>query len=126
MGGLLWHNDFYSAAIADSGCHDNRMDKLWWNEQWMGWPVDESYAKSSNVVHAGKLKGKLLLLVGELDVNVDPSSTLQVAHALNVAGKDYEMIVVPGFGHDVLAYTIYAPGVQERVDRFWHEWVNDA
>ena len=38
--------DFYKAAVADSGCHDNRMDKIWWNEQWMGWPVDESYVRA--------------------------------------------------------------------------------
>ncbi|KAK0643950.1 Alpha/Beta hydrolase protein [Cercophora newfieldiana] len=40
---LLHHGDFYNVAIADSGCHDNRMDKLWWNEAWMGYPVDEAY-----------------------------------------------------------------------------------
>ena len=61
-----------------AGCHDNRMDKIWWNEQWMGWPIGPQYADSSNVVHAGKLQGKLLLVVGELDTNVDPSSTMQV------------------------------------------------
>ena len=45
-----------------------------WNEQWMGWPVDDSYARSSNVDDAHKLQGKLLLMVGELDHNVDPAS----------------------------------------------------
>ncbi|KAG8166704.1 hypothetical protein KVR01_002393 [Diaporthe batatas] len=39
---LIHHGGFYKAAVADSGCHDNRMDKIWWNEQWMGYPVDES------------------------------------------------------------------------------------
>ena len=33
------HGDFYTAAVADCGCHDNRMDKIWWNELWMGWPL---------------------------------------------------------------------------------------
>lgn len=75
MRAVLDHADFYDAAAADCGCHDNRMDKLWWNEQWMGWPVDESYAKSSNVVDAHKLDGALLLTVGELDKNVDPVPT---------------------------------------------------
>ncbi len=42
MGGLLFHPDFYKAAYANSGCHDNRMDKIWWNEQWMGWPLGPS------------------------------------------------------------------------------------
>ncbi|MGD0528879.1 MAG: DPP IV N-terminal domain-containing protein [Polyangiaceae bacterium] len=101
MRALLDHGDFYKAAVADSGCHDNRMDKIWWNEQWMGWPVDESYVKSSNVADAHKLTGKLMLVVGELDHNVDPSSTMQVVDALIKADKDFELLYVPGGGHGV-------------------------
>ena len=96
---LLDHGDFYHVAVADCGCHDNRMDKVWWNEQWMGWPVDESYARSSNVDDAGKLQGKLLLMVGELDHNVDPASTMQVVNALEKAGKDFAMLVITGSDH---------------------------
>ena len=99
MRALIDHGDFYKAAAADCGCHDNRMDKVWWNELWMGWPVDASYEKSSNTVHAGKIQGKLLLTVGELDRNVDPATTMQVADALIKAKKDFELIVVPGGGH---------------------------
>lgn len=99
MGALIFHGDFYKAAAADCGCHDNRMDKIWWNEQWMDWPVDESYAANSNVVHADKLKGALFLSVGELDRNVDPSSTYQAVKALVDAGKDFEFLMLPGKGH---------------------------
>jgi dipeptidyl-peptidase-4 len=96
---LLDHHDLYKVAVADCGCHDNRMDKIWWNELWMGWPVDESYVASSNVVDAAKLEGKLLLTVGELDRNVDPASTMQVVDALVKAEKDFELLVLPGMGH---------------------------
>lgn len=99
LGALLHHGDFYKAAVADCGCHDNRVDKLWWNEAWMGWPVDESYARSSNVTHAHKLAGDLLLIVGELDRNVDPASTMQVVNALVKADKDFDLLVIPGAGH---------------------------
>ncbi|VGO15290.1 Dipeptidyl aminopeptidase 4 [Pontiella desulfatans] len=102
MRAVLDHADFYQVAIADCGCHDNRMDKLWWNEAWMGWPVDESYGKSSNLVDAHKLNGKLLLAVGMLDSNVDPSSTMQVVDALIQAGKDFELYAAPNGGHCVL------------------------
>jgi dipeptidyl aminopeptidase/acylaminoacyl peptidase len=101
LAALLHHGDFYDAAAADCGCHDNRLDKIWWNEAWMGWPVGAEYAANSNVTHAAKLRGKLLLTVGELDTNVDPSSTLQVARALIEAGRDFDFIVVPGGGHGV-------------------------
>jgi dipeptidyl aminopeptidase/acylaminoacyl peptidase len=77
------------------------MDKIWWNEAWMGWPIGPWYADSSNVTHAAKLRGKLLLTVGELDRNVDPASTMQVANALLAADKDFELVVVPGGGHGV-------------------------
>ena len=87
LGGMLFHPEFYKAAVSFAGCHDNRMDKIWWNEQWMGWPIGPEYAASSNVVHANKLQGKLLLVVGELDTNVDPASTMQVVAALIKANK---------------------------------------
>ncbi len=102
MAALLWHNDFYDAAVADCGCHDNRMDKIWWNEAWMGYPIDESYSASSNRDNAHLLQGDLLLTVGELDQNVDPASTMQVADALIKADKDFEFIVFPGLGHGTI------------------------
>jgi dipeptidyl aminopeptidase/acylaminoacyl peptidase len=107
MRALLDHADFYRAAFADCGCHDNRMDKIWWNEQWLGWPVDESYVRASNVVDAAKLRGALMLCMGELDRNVDPASTMQVVHALQKAGKPFDLLVVAGAGHGA-AETPYA------------------
>lgn len=99
LAGMLDHGDFYQAGVADCGCHDNRMDKIWWNEAWMGWPVDESYARNSNVTHAGKLRGKLMLVVGEVDNNVDPASTMQVVGALQKAGIAFDYVPVVNAGH---------------------------
>lgn len=96
---VLLHGDFYKAAYSSCGCHDNRMDKIWWNEQWMGWPVDSSYVRCSNVYNASKLERPLMLVVGELDDNVDPSSTYQVVNALERAGKDFDLVVLPGVHH---------------------------
>ena len=110
---LLDYSDFYSVAVADCGCHDNRMDKLWWNEQWLGWPVDAAYARSSNVVDAHKLRGELLLMVGELDHNVDPASTMQVVNALEQADKNFDLVIVTGADHGA-AETPY--GSRRRMD----------
>jgi dipeptidyl aminopeptidase/acylaminoacyl peptidase len=99
MRAVLDHHDFYRVAVADCGCHDNRMDKLWWNEQWLGWPLDDSYARNSNKEDAHKLQGKLLLIVGELDTNVDPASTTQVVGALQKAGKSFDFMSIVGAGH---------------------------
>jgi dipeptidyl aminopeptidase/acylaminoacyl peptidase len=99
LGALLFHSEFYKAAVSSCGCHDNRMDKIWWNEQWMGWPLGPEYVACSNVENAHKLKGKLLLSVGEMDDNVDPASTMQVVDALVKAGKTFDFIVLPGQRH---------------------------
>ena len=92
------------------------MDKLWWNELWMGWPIGPEYIENSNVTHAPKLKGKLLLTVGELDRNVDPASTMQVVDALIKADKDFDLIVFPGAGHGVGDSSAYA--IRRRRDFF--------
>ncbi len=99
VGALLFHGDFYKAAAAFCGCHDNRMDKASWNEQWMGYPVGPHYADSSNIEHASQLQGHLFLMVGELDTNVPPESTMRLADALINADKNFEMLVMPGVGH---------------------------
>jgi dipeptidyl aminopeptidase/acylaminoacyl peptidase len=98
MGALLFHPEFYKVAVSAAGCHDNRMDKIWWNEQWMG-TLGEHYADSSNVVHAAKLQGKLLLVVGEMDNNVDPASTYQVVDQLIKSNKEFDLLVIPGALH---------------------------
>jgi dipeptidyl aminopeptidase/acylaminoacyl peptidase len=87
--------------VTNSGCHDNRMDKLWWNEQWMGWPLGPEYGASSNVDNAHKLQGKALIIIGEFDDNVDPASSLQVVNALVKANKHFDMLFIPGQAHGV-------------------------
>jgi dipeptidyl aminopeptidase/acylaminoacyl peptidase len=119
MGALLFHPEFYKAAVSAAGCHDNRMDKIWWNEQWMGWPIGPEYAASSNVDNAARLQGKLLLVVGEMDTNVDPSSTFQVANALIKANKTFDLLVIPGAGHTSGG----AYGERKRFDFFVHNLI---
>ena len=95
---LLFQPDFYKVAVSSCGCHDNRLDKIWWNEQWMG-VVGPHYEAQSNITNAGKLKGHLMLMVGELDTNVPPESTYRLADALIKARKEFELVVLPGLDH---------------------------
>lgn len=112
---MLAHADFYKVAVSDCGCHDNRMDKIWWNELWMGYPIGDHYSAQSNVTNANKLQGKLMLVVGELDRNVDPASTMQVINALVKADRDFDLLIIPGAGHGA-AETPY--GQRRRMDYF--------
>jgi dipeptidyl aminopeptidase/acylaminoacyl peptidase len=119
MRALLFHQDFYKVAVSYAGCHDNRMDKIWWNEQWMGWPLGPQYAASSNVDHAARLQGRLLLVVGELDTNVDPASTMQVVNALIKADKTFDLLVVPGENHNAARGGEFARyGLRKQFDFF--------
>jgi len=51
------------------------------------------------VENAHLLKNPLMLVVGEMDENVDPASTMQVVNALIKANKNFELVVLPGSNH---------------------------
>ena len=59
------------------------------------WPVDRSYKAASNATHARKLRGALVLIVGDLDINIDPASTKQDVNALNEASRDTDSSSFP-------------------------------
>ncbi|MGN0195079.1 MAG: DPP IV N-terminal domain-containing protein [Candidatus Cryptobacteroides sp.] len=101
LAALLFHPEFYKVGVALCGCHDNRMDKIWWNEQWMGYPIGPWYSENSNVDNAHLLQGKLFLINGEIDDNVDPASTLQVVHELVKNNKYFEQMFLPNHTHNL-------------------------
>jgi hypothetical protein len=96
LGGLVFHPEFYKAGVASCGCHGNRMGKIWWNEQWMGWPIGPEYIAYSNTENAYRLQGDLLLRVDEIDTDVDPSSTLLMVKALIQNKETFDLLVIPG------------------------------
>jgi dipeptidyl-peptidase 4 len=101
---ILTHPEFYKVAVSSAGCHDNRMDKATWNEQWMGWPVDKHYEEQSNYTLAPNLQGKLFLAHGDVDENVPLPATIKLVDALVTANKDFDFLIMPnrphGFGND--------------------------
>ena len=96
---VLAYPDFYKVAVASSADHDHRMEKAWWPEVYMGWPVDSSYHLQSNITMAGNLKGKLLITHGGIDANVNPSATFKLAEALIKADKQFDMLILPSQRH---------------------------
>ena len=96
---LLLHGDFYKVGYAAVGCYDNRMDKIWWNEQWMGYPIGKWYEESSAITYVDNLEGKLMIAHGEFDDNVDPSSTFQFVDALIKANKEFEFVMLTDVRH---------------------------
>jgi dipeptidyl-peptidase 4 len=96
---MLTHPDFYKVAVATSGVQDNRLDKAWWNELWLSYPVGPWYEAQSNVTPAKNLRGHLLLIHGDIDNNVNVSNTLRLVDALIKANRNFDMYIVPNMFH---------------------------
>ncbi|WP_299273066.1 prolyl oligopeptidase family serine peptidase [uncultured Psychroserpens sp.] len=96
---MLAFPEVYKVGVASSADHDFRMEKAWWPEMYQGWPVDESYQEVSNITNASNLKGKLLLVHGGLDDNVNPSATFKLADALVKADKEFDLLILPSQRH---------------------------
>ena len=96
---MLAFPDVYKVGVASSGDHDFRMEKAWWPEMYQGWPVDETYEEVSNITNAENLKGKLLLVHGGIDDNVNPSATFKLAEALVNADKEFDLLIFPSQRH---------------------------
>jgi dipeptidyl aminopeptidase/acylaminoacyl peptidase len=61
--------------------------------------IPHNYASLDMLPLAGKLKGKLLLVYGELDENALPAVTLQLVDALTKANKPYDLMYLPNRAH---------------------------
>jgi dipeptidyl aminopeptidase/acylaminoacyl peptidase len=101
--------DFFDVGIAESGNHDNRNYEDDWGERYQGLvektgPNEDNYTNAANQTFAKNLKGKLMLVHGEMDDNVPPYNTQLVVDALVKAGKDFDLIMLPharhGYGVD--------------------------
>lgn len=96
---LTQRPDFYKVGLTGSGVHDNRLDKAWWNEQWMGHEPGPLFDANSNITWAPKLTGKLFVAHGELDENVPLANSLRLVDALINANKDFELLILPNADH---------------------------
>ena len=92
---MLNEPDFYKVGVSASGNHDNSVYIQWWADTYHGYgqPIP------TNMELADRLKGRLLLISGEVDENVPIASTYRLADALQKAGKRFDMMILPGQGH---------------------------
>ena len=102
---LLTHPEFFKVGVAHAGNHDFRTYGWYWGEQYMG-PLQSAedrarYARQANLTYAANLKGKLLLIHGDMDCNNPPAQTLRLADALVREQKDFDLIMVPEAGHQM-------------------------
>lgn len=108
--GMLTHPDFFKVGVAESGNHDFRTYGWYWGEMYQGplvTPADNAlYAKQANYTYAGNLKGKLLLIHGDMDCNNPPAQTLRLADALIRHDKPFDLLLVGEAGHQLPPYAM--------------------
>ncbi len=102
---ILRFPDFFKVAVSSAGNHDNRSYNIYWAEKYQGLLVRDSakgtdnFRESANKTYAENLKGKLLLMHGDMDDNVHPAMTIQVVDELIKANKDFDLIIAPDRAH---------------------------
>ena len=121
---LCTYPDFYTAAVSSAGNHDNNIYNQWWGETHHGVREVKSFEKKTvkdsitgkdttvsvekikfetkiptNIELAKNLKGYLMLVTGDVDNNVHPANTLRMADALLKAGKNFDLVILPGQAH---------------------------
>lgn len=121
---LCTYPDFYTAAVSSAGNHDNNIYNRWWGETHHGVQEQKSFVKKTvkdsvtgkdtvisveevrfetkiptNMELAKNLRGHLMLVTGDMDNNVHPANTLRMADALLRAGKNFDLVILPGQSH---------------------------
>jgi dipeptidyl aminopeptidase/acylaminoacyl peptidase len=104
---LLAYPDFFRVAVSSSGNHENNIYNRWWSEkhhgvrEQVGDRGDTSflYSIERNSELAANLKGRLLLVTGDVDNNVHPANTIRVVNALIKANKRFDFSLLPGQRH---------------------------
>jgi dipeptidyl-peptidase 4 len=99
----LTHSQRFCAGISGAPVTDWRNYDAIYTERLMGLPQNnaEGYERSSVVAAAEKLHGRLLLIHGEVDDNVHLANSLQLARALQRAGRHFELMIYPQNQHSV-------------------------
>lgn len=102
---ILRYPDVFKVAVSTAGNHDNRSYHAAYAEKYQGLFQEDTvkgthnYANQVNASLAANLKGKLFLMTGDMDDNVHPAMTLQVADALIKANKSFDFLILPNRGH---------------------------
>lgn len=105
---VLNRPDVFHAAVAGAGVTDQLLYDAHWRERFLGQPdkFPERYQANSLVLAAPKLTRPLLLIHGLVDDNVHPANTLLLSEALLAAGREHEVLLLPGVGHAAMAAPI--------------------
>jgi dipeptidyl aminopeptidase/acylaminoacyl peptidase len=128
---MFGYPDFFKVGVSTSGNHDNSVYNRNWSEKHdgvrevvKGDEVTFEYDIDKNQDIAKNLKGKLLLMTGDMDNNVHPAGTYRVIDALIRANKRFDFILLPGQRHGYGPMQEYS--VWRRIDYFSQHLLGSA
>lgn len=105
---LLKFPEFFKVAVSGAGNHDNRSYNIYWSEKYQGLLTrdtmrrgEDNFTASANKSYAANLRGKLLLMHGDVDDNVHPAMTIQLVDELIKANKSFDLIMAPNRPHSL-------------------------
>jgi len=127
---ILSHPEFYKVAVASAGSH-NYQGFYQGQETYFGVPdygdgsalrpspiaIPEAYRALDNASLASGLRGKLMLVYGDMDENALPAVTLQLVDALEKANKSFDLLYLPNRTHAYFRGDLYY------VRRMWDYFV---
>jgi dipeptidyl-peptidase-4 len=105
---LFDYSEIFKVGVAACGNHDPTFYSAYWSDKYRGPDSGDAWAGQANSAAAHKLKGKLLLISGDMDENVHLSQTLSLVDALVRANRDFDLLIIPNEGHTVLFTSGYA------------------
>jgi len=91
--------DIFTVGIANSPVTDWRLYDTIYAERYMGLLDESVYDEASAIKHAGRIKGRLLVIHSMLDDNVHPQNTMQFLTAATNAGVDVDLRIYPPGRH---------------------------
>jgi dipeptidyl aminopeptidase/acylaminoacyl peptidase len=93
----MTHSKLFAAGIAGAPVTDWRNYDTIYTERYMDTPQANTagYDQTSVVRAASDLHGRLLILHGAMDDNVHVANSMQLARALQQAGKAFEIMIYP-------------------------------
>lgn len=121
---ILRRPEFYSVAVSSAGSHNyqgmyaslNGMERLLAGladygggrtERPLPEAVPDNYRALDNASLAANLRGKLMLVYGDLDENALPAVTIQLTSALIKANKDFDLLYLPNQNHELFRNDAY-------------------
>ncbi len=103
---ILKYPEFFKVAVSGAGNHDNRSYNIYWSEKYQGLLKrdstrrgEDNFTASANKSYASNLRGRLMLMHGDMDDNVHPAMTIQLVDELIKANKTFDLIMAPDRAH---------------------------